>query len=296
MVDYRIWYRHGEYVEYNGHKIYVKDSGASEKPIIFLMHGFPTSSYDWYKIWPTLHKSYRLIAFDYLGFGYSDKPYPYEYTLEEQASIADHILKVKLIDSCYMIAHDYAVSVAQEMIARRLTDEGLTQFSKIILLNGGLFPETHLARPIQKILLGRWGKYANQLFGKKQLKKNLINVFGPNTPPSDTEINAFWDIINYKNGKRCFHKTIHYMSDRIRNRERWLKALIETKTPIRLVNGPEDPVSGRHMVVRYKELIPDPDVVSLEGIGHYPNVEAPQEIIWQVNQYFTSEPTDQAPL
>ena len=76
------------------------------------------------------------------------------------------------------------------------------------------------------------------------------------------------------------------MNDRNRNRDAWVNALINTSIPIRLVNGPEDPVSGRHLVERYKELVPNPDCVFLDNIGHYPNVEAPQEIIWQVNQYF----------
>jgi pimeloyl-ACP methyl ester carboxylesterase len=44
---------------------------------------------------------------------------------------------------------------------------------------------------------------------------------------------------------------------------------------MRLVNGPEDPVSGRHMANRYEEIVPHPDVVLLEGIGHYPQVEDP---------------------
>ena len=286
MVDYRIWYRHGEYITIGDHKIFVKDNGQIGKPVIFLMHGFPTSCYDWYKIWPTLHKSFHLIAFDFLGFGYSDKPYPYTYTIEEQADIADQILILKKVSSCYVMAHDYAVSVTQELIHRRLSNNQLPQFTKIILLNGGLFPETHMARPIQKMLLGRWGKFVNMLLSKKSLKKNLIEVFGPNTAPSDQEIDAFWDIICHNNGKRCFHQTIHYMNDRIRNRDAWVNALINTSIPIRLVNGPEDPVSGRHLVERYKELVPNPDCVFLDNIGHYPNVEAPQEIIWQVNQYF----------
>ena len=45
------------------------------------------------------------------------------------------------------------------------------------------------------------------------------------------------------------------------------------------MNGAVDPVSGAHMAARYRELIPHPDIVSLEGIGHYPMVEAPQAVL-----------------
>jgi len=287
-MDYRIWYKDGEYINFEGKKIFVKEYPNQGKPIILFKHGFPTSSYDWYKMWPELHKYFHLICFDYLGFGYSDKPYPYEYTLEEQADITEYILYKKKIDECFVVAHDYAVSVMQELLARRLENPTLPKFHKVILLNGGLFPETHLARPIQKVLLGPFGKIVNTLFGKGSLAKNLKQVFGPTTPPSTKEIDAFWDIINYKNGKRCFHKTIHYMTDRKNNRERWVSALINTDIPIKLVNGPKDPVSGIHLVQRYKELIPSPDYVILDDIGHYPNVEAPDQVNLEILKYFQS--------
>jgi pimeloyl-ACP methyl ester carboxylesterase len=237
-------------------------------------------------MWPELHHYFHLIAFDFLGFGYSSKPYPYQYSISEQADITDHILSEMGIVDCHVIAHDYAVSAAQELLYRRLSDPQLPTINKLILLNGGLFPETHQARPIQKLLLGPLGKWVNKLLNKCSLRKNLIQVFGPDTPPSDQEIDAFWEIINYNDGKRCFSKTIHYMTDRINNRENWLKALRETSTPILLVNGPEDPVSGQHLVDRYKELIPNPNCVVLEGIGHYPNVEAPEQVNIEVLKFF----------
>ncbi len=287
-MDYRIWYKDGRYISYNDHQIFVKEYPNEGKPKIVFLHGFPTSSYDWYKMWPELHQYYHLIALDFIGFGYSSKPYPYDYTIEEQSDIVDHVLVQMGVGSCYVIAHDYAVSVAQELLDRRLRPNTLAELKKVILLNGGLFPETHMARPIQKLLLSSLGKWANKLLGKSTLEKNLVKVFGPNTPPSPKEIDAFWDLINHNNGKRCFSRTIHYMSDRIRNRDRWLYALQNTKIPILLINGPEDPVSGRHMVERYIELIPNPKYVFLEDIGHYPNVEAPEAVNIEILKFFSS--------
>ena len=285
-MDYRIWYKDGRYIAYGDHEIFAKEYPHDGKPIILFLHGFPTSSYDWYKMWPELHQYFHLIAFDFLGFGYSSKPYPHSYSILEQADITEHVMSAMGITECFVIAHDYAVSVAQELLYRRLSDEQLPIIKKLILLNGGLFPETHLARPIQKLLLSPLGKWANKLLGKSTLRKNLIQVFGPDTPPSDQEIDAFWEILNYNNGKRCFSRTIHYMTDRINNRENWLRGLRETTIPILLVNGPEDPVSGIHLVKRYKELVPNPNCVVLDGIGHYPNVEAPDQVNIEALKFF----------
>ncbi len=287
-MDYRIWYKDGKYLQCGGHEIFVKEYPNEGKPTILFLHGFPTSSYDWAKMWPELHTYFHLIAFDFLGFGYSSKPYPYDYTIEEQADITEDIMEQMEIKNCFVIAHDYAVSVAQELLYRRLSAANLPKIDKLLLLNGGLFPETHLTRPIQKLLLGPFGKLANMLFGKQSLKKNLTQVFGPNTPPSDEEIDAFWEIMNYNNGKRIFSRTINYINDRKRNRENWVKALQETRTPLILVNGPEDPVSGIHLVARYKELVPNPNFVILDDIGHYPNVEAPAAVNIEALKFFQS--------
>jgi pimeloyl-ACP methyl ester carboxylesterase len=69
------------------------------------------------------------------------------------------------------------------------------------------------------------------------------------------------------------------MAERRAHRERWVGALVNATIPLRLVDGPEDPVSGAHLAARYRELVPDADVVLLPGIGHYPQVEAPEQVV-----------------
>jgi pimeloyl-ACP methyl ester carboxylesterase len=54
----------------------------------------------------------------------------------------------------------------------------------------------------------------------------------------------------------------------------------ETAVPMRLIDGPADPNSGRHMAKRYLEVIPDADVVMLDdAIGHWPQIEAPEAVL-----------------
>ena len=70
-----------------------------------------------------------------------------------------------------------------------------------------------------------------------------------------------------------------YMAERRAHRTRWVGALQGSAIPIRLINGLDDPISGAHMVARYRELIRDPDVVGLPGVGHYPQLEAPADVV-----------------
>ena len=48
--------------------------------------------------------------------------------------------------------------------------------------------------------------------------------------------------------------------------------------PLKLIDGADDPVSGRHMAERYREIVPAAEVVVLDGIGHYPQIEDPDGV------------------
>ena len=69
------------------------------------------------------------------------------------------------------------------------------------------------------------------------------------------------------------------MQERADNRERWVGGMQKTIVPLRLIDGVYDPISGQHMVDRYKEIIPNSDVIELADIGHFPLVEAPNAVL-----------------
>jgi pimeloyl-ACP methyl ester carboxylesterase len=76
------------------------------------------------------------------------------------------------------------------------------------------------------------------------------------------------------------HKVGRFVIDRAHHRNRWVGAMRATDVPMRLIDGPCDPNSGRHMAERYAELIPNADVVLLaDDIGHWPQIEDPQGVL-----------------
>ena len=83
------------------------------------------------------------------------------------------------------------------------------------------------------------------------------------------------------------------MRDRLEHRERWVSALQKSTIPLGLINGSVDPVSGDHMVARYKELNCRLDYLAeLPLIGHYPQVEAPDEVRVHYENFLASLLTD----
>jgi pimeloyl-ACP methyl ester carboxylesterase len=75
-------------------------------------------------------------------------------------------------------------------------------------------------------------------------------------------------------------KLLGYMPERKQKRERWVGALVDAAVPVGVINGSLDPVSGKHLVDRYRELVgSDRFIVEIDDVGHYPQVEAPEAVV-----------------
>ncbi|WNZ54385.1 alpha/beta hydrolase [Microbulbifer sp. MKSA007] len=274
------WLSNGKIFDYQNHQLFYVDSNPScrHKHVLLLIHGFPTSSYDWQKVWAQLTEHYRCIAMDMLGFGYSDKPKQHNYSIHGQADLHEALLQHLNINKVHLLAHDYGDTVAQELLARA-NSGGTTRYASACLLNGGLFPETHQARFVQKLLLSPAGFLVNKLMSYRQFCRSFSAIFGPETQPTKRDLRDLWQILQYKNGNRLLYKLISYMRDRRQHRQRWVDALKQYPGPLLLINGSLDPVSGKHMVDRFRQLIDRPtDIVELGTIGHYPQWEAPENV------------------
>jgi pimeloyl-ACP methyl ester carboxylesterase len=250
---------------------------APGKEPLLLIHGYPTSSYDWHALWDPLAARYSLYALDLLGFGLSDKPRNCDYPITLQADLCAALLAQNGVIRPHVLAHDYGDTVAQELLAREV--EGKLPLASLCFLNGGLFPETHRARPIQKLLANQWtGPFISRAISYGTFKRAMQRIGGVN-PPSEQELRDLWCLQVRDDGKRALARIINYMEQRRQQRPRWVGALVNSKVPRRLLCGALDPVSGRHLAERYRELVPDADVVLFGDLGHYPHLEAPGVVV-----------------
>jgi len=283
------WRAQGRLTTLCGYEIFYADTAEVGKPAVFLIHGFPTSSWDWAPIWSELRATHRLIALDLLGFGWSDKPNPHTYSIMEQADLCEALVRELGLETFDVLAHDYGDTVAQELLARQNDGTGAGKWLSLCLLNGGLFPETHRPRLIQRLLLSPIGPLVNKLVSKRSFDSSFSAVFGRDTKPGPEELESFWRLILHKNGKEIFYRLITYITDRKRHRERWVGALQNSVVPLGLINGSVDPVSGAHMVARYLRVIgADHFIVELPCVGHYPQIEAPGEVVGAYRSFLSS--------
>lgn len=288
------WRDSGRRFSHGGHDIFWQAGGSGgEGKTLLCIHGFPTASWDWSAVWSELCRRFaRVLAPDMIGFGWSSKPRRYAYSVFDQADLHENLLRQQGIVRFHVLAHDYGDTVAQELLARQAEREARGDASLVLasvcLLNGGLFPETHRARRVQKLLLTPLGPLLAAAMNERSFARSFSAVFGKQTRPSVAELHQFWQLLSHEHGQRNAHRLIRYIPERRANRARWVGALQTTKVPLCLVNGPADPISGAHMVKRYRELVPKPEVILLPGIGHYPQVEDPEgtlNALWCFHQH-----------
>lgn len=281
------WRQAGDTFDYRGHAIFQRTGGDwsdETGEALVLIHGFPTASWDWAHQWEALCARYRVAALDMIGFGFSAKPRDYDYSIQDQADLHEAWFEKLGLTRIHILAHDYGDTVAQELLARFIDRKtagrpGL-EIASVCFLNGGLFPEQHKATFTQRLLHSPIGGLLSRAMTRERFEKGLGEVFGPDTQPTKRVYDAFWTLATENGGMPAIgHKLIRYIAERRATRERWVGALINSPVPLRVIDGALDPVSGRHMAEHYMALIPNPDVVMIDTVGHYPQLEAPDLVL-----------------
>jgi len=253
--------------------VFTRSGGAG--PWCTLFHGFPTSSWDWSRVWPTLTARRRTLAFDFLGFGDSDKPVDHDYSMIEQADLVLALWQKHGVARTDLVVHDYGVSVAEELLARHAEGGLGVEISSVTFLNGGIYPELHRPQPSQVMLLDpEQGPKLAALITAETFAMALRATYAPGHQPSATELADQWETVARHDGHRIGHRLIQYIRDRERHAERWVRALETTSVPRHFLWGMLDPVSGAHMAARVAERLPDVDLVRLDDVGHWPQLEA----------------------
>ena len=288
------WSSEGRFMNWKGLAIFYRATPSQPRdprPTLLLLHGFPSSSFDWLEVWAPLEERFGLIAPDFLGFGLSSKPYEHDYSLMEQADIVEELLRKLGISEYHILAHDYGDTVAQELLARHNATArkgaGVNGLRSLVLLNGGVLPDENRPLLMQRLLANRvTGPLMRQFVSRTVFGRSFSRVFGPESQPTSQELDEQWALITHNGGTRVVDQVLGYLDERQAHEERWVGALIHSVVPVRLVNGPADPVSGERVARAYRSRIPAADVVLLDGrVGHYPQIEDPEGVLNAVFEF-----------
>jgi pimeloyl-ACP methyl ester carboxylesterase len=271
------WAALGQRETFRDHAIHVT-SREGDGPLLVLLHGFPSSSYDWRHVLELEHGR-AALAFDFLGFGLSDKPREHTYGLAWQADLTEELIG-RHGDGrpVFICAHDMGTSVATELFARDIAGELGFEAAGALLFNGSMI--LALAHPTlaQKMLRSPLGPVASRLTSERFFKAQFGSIFSPGHPLTDEEEADQWSLITHGDGHRLGHKLVRYMDEREIYAERWHGAIRDWRGPLDFAWGMLDPVANTDVLAGLRKLRPGADVTEFGDLGHYPQIEDPERL------------------
>ncbi|MEZ5004048.1 MAG: alpha/beta hydrolase [Chitinophagales bacterium] len=271
------WRERGQIITIDNRRFFVIDEGNKDLPVLLFLHGYPSCSFDFVHVLPKLSTSFRVIVHDHLGFGYSDKPTNYSYSLIEQADYALRLWENLGVKKAHLIAHDYGTSVATEILAQRKETELAIIFQTVTLTNGSIHIELADLRFIQKLLKHKfWGplvaKFSNEYIFVHQMRR----LWFDQSKADLEELKALWIMGSAKGGKNVLPAITQYLNERYQYWDRWIGSLKSLDIPTHILWAQDDPVSVKEIGELLYTEIPPSEITRLENLGHYPMIEDPQ--------------------
>jgi pimeloyl-ACP methyl ester carboxylesterase len=284
METFDRWAAEARRIEVGDLSLAVHDVG--EGPVATFLHGYPSSSLDALPLIDRL-TGVRVVAPDLPGFGASDKPVGHPYSIHGAVDAVEAIWDQLGITSTVLVAHDYSVSVAQELLARQAEspDGRAATVTGVVWSNGGLYPDLHRPTYGQQLLLDpEHGAELAAAMTEDAFANGIRITWGERRPMGDEEVHDMWRALEHDGGARQMHALLHYVADRRANADRWRAALEANAVPMCFVWGELDPVSGGHVAERLAERLPSVPLVRLMDVGHWPPLEAPDELAAAVRE------------
>ncbi|SDS05477.1 Pimeloyl-ACP methyl ester carboxylesterase [Polaribacter sp. KT25b] len=283
------WKSRGKFYTIADKKIFVVDEGSSLQTIVIL-HGYPTSSFDYSRILPELSKHYRVIIHDHLGFGFSDKPKSYTYSLIDQADFALQLWHKMGLKEVTILAHDYGASVAKEILARKNHNLIPLKIKRILLCNSSMRLEYLHLRNMDKLLKDKkLGRYIARLtnYGFKKIKDKFKNKNLNPEIHTNYDINKVWDQLDTSEGKNEIHLLSNFINERYTFWHRWTEALKESEIPIKIVWEKSDPVAIKEIAIVLATENINENLEWIENERHFSILENPTNwlnLVFNINK------------
>jgi pimeloyl-ACP methyl ester carboxylesterase len=226
--------------------IFHVEMGDPDAPVLLLLHGWPTSSMDWYEVAVELSARFRVCALDFPGYGFSDKPVRWGYSLvRDEELIEFYVSQVIGADAGVVVAHDRGDSVALRYAARCAEDRSAMRLDHLVLSNGNIFLPLSNLTGAQRHILGdqSWPQIAAVLTPARLAEGLGASTYTPARAADDPDVEALTAAFSHDNGIQVLHETIQYLVERSKDEQAWLTALARASVPVTVIWGLNDTVS-----------------------------------------------------
>ena len=268
------------FVSHGEHRIYAREY-AGQEPSIILMHGFPDNLHLYDRLVPHLSPR-RVVTFDFLGWGASDKPLGYPYTAKNQEADLDAVVKQLKLGQVDLVAHDASGPPAIDWALQHPN-----QIAALILLNTYYCamptlrpPEAiflfstpvirNIARPVSAML--------NHLIFRRMYWWQVGRFF------RDAEIRNRFVPLLYRqfdeapSSRPAFFSLNEDLLGTVRAGTKNVAMLKEFKRPVRIIFGADDPYLNKGVGQRFHALFPTSDLFLIPEARHFVQMDEPAEV------------------
>ncbi|MBV8349780.1 MAG: alpha/beta fold hydrolase [Mycolicibacterium sp.] len=228
-------------------KVFTRRCGTPGAPALVCVHGFPTSSIDYYALTTQLRSEFDIFLLDFPGFGLSDKPAaPYVYSLYDDARLLIHAINdVWELKRYTMLTHDRGTSVGMVALSLSGGTDRWNAPAELILTNANIYlPLANLTAFQTALLDPSTGRSTARATTPDMLAAGLgATTFMPRRTLDDPEIAALAKCLAHNDGIAVLPDTNQYLKERAADETTWLKTLSTNALNTSLVWGLHDNVA-----------------------------------------------------
>jgi len=253
-----------------------------EEPTIVLMHGFPDTLHLYDRLVPWLSPSRRVVTFDFLGWGASDKPAGYPYTAANQVGDLDAVIEQLKLEHVVLVAHDasgppaidWALANADRVAGLVLLNtyycimptlrppEAILLFSTPLVRNAARAVSKAFHNWLfQKLYWWQVGRFMREAADREEFLPLLYQQFAaaPSAQPAFFRLNE--DLLST-----------------VRDRTKRIPQMKAFSRPVRIIFGASDPYLNVGVARRFHELFPTSELFLLPGAYHYVQIDEPEQV------------------
>jgi pimeloyl-ACP methyl ester carboxylesterase len=267
--------------------VFTRRCGTSGAPALVLVHGFPTSSIDYFALAGELSVEFDIYLLDFPGYGLSDKPpEPYVYSLYDDARLLVHaITQVWQLTECRILTHDRGSSVGMIALGMLGTQDPPVVPVDLILTNANIYLPLSNLTAFQTALLDPATARATAAATMPEMLAAGMgaSTFMPRRTLDDPEIAALARCFAHNDGVRVLPDTIQYLHERASDETGWLEALSKSDVNTTVVWGVHDNVAPlrvpNHVWQTYLKNKPGRNRYwVIPGADHYLQCDAPGQL------------------
>jgi pimeloyl-ACP methyl ester carboxylesterase len=269
------------FVQLKEYRIYAREY-AGEEPAIILLHGFPDNLHLYDRLVPHLSPQRRVVTFDFLGWGASDKPSGYAYTATNQVLDLDAVIRQLKLTQVILVAHDASGPPAIDWaLAQPELVAGLVLLNTYYCEMPTLKPpeaiwlfSTPVVRSVARLVSRPFGHFIFRRMYWWQVGKFF----------RDPEVrNEFLPLLYQQfdatpGARAAFFRLNEDLLPTVRSRTKMIPKLREFKRPVRIIFGDADPYLNKGVAQSFHEMFPTSDLFLLSGARHYVQIDEPEKV------------------